>query len=130
MRWTRSTEGRATADSAVFYIPAMPATPANAAYVRRQAEKFAAGRTPPDFPPNDSEVGFAGRGGVADLSALGRRMLGFERLVPSPPRCRPRTRSGTLRTSRASTGRSDLAETETETEVGGGVTSVKCVTNV
>merc|ERR1711879_682669 len=38
------------------------------------------GRTPPDFPPNDSEIDFVGRGTRSDLTQLGRKMLGFEQL--------------------------------------------------
>ena len=72
-------EHRGPGDSAVFYIPAMPATPANAAYVRRQAEKFAAGSRPhaARLPAQrQREVGFAGRGEgrTSDLSALGARV--------------------------------------------------------
>ena len=65
-------------DSSVFYIPGLPGCRRNLEYVRRQRERFEAGRTPPDFPPNDSECGFVGRGGVLDLSELGREMMGFD----------------------------------------------------
>jgi len=67
-------------DSSVFYIPSFPATRQNCAYARRQREKFEAGRTPPDFPPNDSEMDFVGRGAAKDLTELGRRMLGLDPL--------------------------------------------------
>jgi hypothetical protein len=50
----------------------------NAEYVKRQRDHFKKGRTPPDFPPNDSEVGFVDRGTEEDLTALGRRMLGLD----------------------------------------------------
>ena len=56
----------------------LPGCRRNLEYVRRQRERFEAGRTPPDFPPNDSECGFVGRGGVLDLSELGREMMGFD----------------------------------------------------
>lgn len=71
-------------DSSVFYIPSLPLTLSNAEYVRRQRELFQEGRTPPDFPPNDSEVNFTDRGTEADLTALGRRLLGFEALSSRP----------------------------------------------
>lgn len=64
-------------DSAVFYIPSLPHTEVNRRYVERQARHFLEGRTPPDFPPNDSERFFSGRGGPADLTEQGRRMLGL-----------------------------------------------------
>ena len=67
-------------DSSVFYIPSFPATKRNVEYVRKQREHFRDGRTPPDFPPNDSECAFLGRATEADLSALGRRMLLYLRL--------------------------------------------------
>ena len=38
---------------------------------------------PPDFPPNDSEVEFDGRGTEADLTPLGRRMLGLDPIQPT-----------------------------------------------
>merc|ERR1712232_1442097 len=68
-------------DSAVFYIPSMPVTERNADYIRRQKDRFVQGRTPPDFPPNDSEMNFKGRGTLKDLTTLGRKMLGFETLT-------------------------------------------------
>eukprot|EP00413_Alexandrium_margalefii_P002325 CAMPEP_0204520622 /NCGR_PEP_ID=MMETSP0661-20131031/5358_1 /ASSEMBLY_ACC=CAM_ASM_000606 /TAXON_ID=109239 /ORGANISM="Alexandrium margalefi, Strain AMGDE01CS-322" /LENGTH=477 /DNA_ID=CAMNT_0051526189 /DNA_START=25 /DNA_END=1458 /DNA_ORIENTATION=- len=69
-----------TEDSSVLYIPSFPATARNAAYVAQQRERFREGRTPPDFPPNDSEMDFSGRGTEQDLTAVGRSMLGFEPL--------------------------------------------------
>jgi hypothetical protein len=69
-------------DSSVFYIPVLPATERNAQYVKRQRQRFQQGRTPPDFPPNDSEVHFIDRGTEADLSPLGRQMLGLAPLAP------------------------------------------------
>lgn len=69
-----------TEDSSVFYIPSFPATRHNMDYVRRQRDHFRQGKTPPDFPPNDSERHFVGRATEADLTPLGRRMLGLEPL--------------------------------------------------
>ena len=64
-------------DSSVFYIPAFPKCPLNDAYVQRQAHLFLSGRTPPDFPSNDSEVDFVDRATIDDLSPLGREMMGL-----------------------------------------------------
>ena len=64
----------------------MPATEGNARYIRRQRERFEQGRTPPDFPPNDSEVDFTDRATPDDLTLIGRRMLGLDphsRLQPA-----------------------------------------------
>jgi len=74
-------------DSAVFYMPSLPLTEANAKYVRSQREFFLSGRTPPDFPPNDSELNFTGRGTDVDLTFLGRRMLGLDAFAPVVNSC-------------------------------------------
>ncbi|KAK0242477.1 hypothetical protein EDD85DRAFT_811490 [Armillaria nabsnona] len=66
-------------DSAVMYIPAVPTTPLNQAYVERQKETFLKAVTPPDFPVQtkheNSLVGF----GKADdiLNPLGRKAMGL-----------------------------------------------------
>ncbi|KAF7327380.1 hypothetical protein MKEN_00315700 [Mycena kentingensis (nom. inval.)] len=44
------TEHHGNEDSAVMYIPAVPLTPANKAYIARQIDTFRAGIPPPDFP--------------------------------------------------------------------------------
>eukprot|EP00040_Diaphanoeca_grandis_P028603 m.165989 g.165989 ORF g.165989 m.165989 type:complete len:505 (-) comp31408_c2_seq1:66-1580(-) len=67
-----------TEDSSVFYIPAIPLTRQNARYVAKQRKKFEEGKTPPDFPPNDSEVSFIGRGTTSHLTPLGRQSLGVD----------------------------------------------------
>lgn len=59
-------------DAAAFYIPAAPLCAANARYAARQAEAFEQGRTPPDFPPNDSESGATSRATPHHLSSGGR----------------------------------------------------------
>ena len=79
-------EHHGTVDSTALYIPAMPATLRNARYVAAQRLRFREGRTPPDFPPNDSEVNFQRRGTPSDLTPLGRRMLGVDPLRPDPSR--------------------------------------------
>jgi len=66
------------ANSNVMYIPAAPDCPRNRAFLPRQFASFAAGTSPPDFPPDDLEVAFAGRAGMEALSALGRRQMGVE----------------------------------------------------
>ncbi|OSX58833.1 hypothetical protein POSPLADRAFT_1184529 [Postia placenta MAD-698-R-SB12] len=65
-------------DSAVMYIPAVPLTPQNAAYVSRQKENFVKGIPPPDFPPGHGEGDYAGVGRPDDLnSPVGKRAMGF-----------------------------------------------------
>lgn len=60
-----------------MYIPAVPYTAQNAAYVLRQKEAFLEGRSPPDFPVS-TETLFVGGGQEADmLSTEGRRAMGF-----------------------------------------------------
>ena len=65
-----------TAPSNVMYIPAAPACARNRAFLPRQYAAFVDGRSPPDFPPDDIETGFAGRAGPGLLSALGRAQMG------------------------------------------------------
>jgi hypothetical protein len=62
--------------SNVMYIPAAPDCPRNRAFLPRQLAAFEAGTSPPDFPPDDLETGFAGRAGPELLNALGRRQMG------------------------------------------------------
>jgi hypothetical protein len=63
--------------SNVMYIGATVDCPKNTAYLARQAPAFLAGRTPPDFAPDDFEVDFNGRATEADLTPLGRRQMGL-----------------------------------------------------
>ena len=65
-----------TAPSNVMYIPASPDCARNRAFLPVQWAAFEAGRSAPDFPPDDLETGFAGRAGPDLLSALGRRQMG------------------------------------------------------
>ncbi|KAJ3730940.1 hypothetical protein DFJ43DRAFT_1189621 [Lentinula guzmanii] len=63
-------------DSAVMYIPAMPTTPMNKAYVERQKESFLQGVSPPDFPK--SSQNFVGIGRSTDfLSPIGLQAMGL-----------------------------------------------------
>ncbi|CAA7267546.1 unnamed protein product [Cyclocybe aegerita] len=65
-------------DSAVMYIPAVPLTPQNQAYVERQKACFLEGQRPPDFPKGPAEAGFAGVASVGDvLSKEGLRAMGL-----------------------------------------------------
>ncbi|OSC96782.1 DUF1479-domain-containing protein [Trametes coccinea BRFM310] len=66
-------------DSSVLYIPAVPLTERNAAYLRDQRATFMQGLPSPDFPSGEGESRFVGRGALEDIrSRDGRRMLGFE----------------------------------------------------
>jgi hypothetical protein len=61
----------------VIYIGASPACKKNQAYAVRQSQAFMAGKSAPDFAPEDYEVDFKGRATVDDLTALGRRQMGL-----------------------------------------------------
>ncbi|KAF9266404.1 DUF1479-domain-containing protein [Marasmius fiardii PR-910] len=66
-------------DSAVMYIPAVPSTPINQAYVEKQRETFLNGVTPPDFPKVEvNEAQLKGIGKADDiLSPEGRFAMGL-----------------------------------------------------
>lgn len=66
--------------SNVMYIGSTVGCAKNSAYLARQAPAFLAGRTPPDFAPDDFEVDFRGRATESDLTPLGRSQMGL------PPR--------------------------------------------
>ncbi|KAG9225114.1 hypothetical protein CCMSSC00406_0007475 [Pleurotus cornucopiae] len=69
-------EHEGTQDSAVMYIPAVPTTPRNAAYVKAQYERFLEGIRPSDFPQGPSERGFIGIGTPEDIvGSSGRRAM-------------------------------------------------------
>jgi hypothetical protein len=70
-------EHKGSAYSNVMYIGSTVGCAKNAAYTQRQAPAFIAGKTPPDFAPDNFEVDFVGRGTVADLTDLGRSQLGI-----------------------------------------------------
>ncbi|KAH9481804.1 Tubulin beta-2 chain [Psilocybe cubensis] len=71
-------EHTGTGDSAVMYIPAVPLTPQNRAYVERQKETFLAGQRPPDFPKGPGEAEYIGTGTIADvISQVGQRAMGL-----------------------------------------------------
>ena len=74
-------EHRGSEYSNVMYIASIPGCAKNTAYLAKQAPAFLAGKTPPDFAPDDFEVDFKGRGTEADLTPLGRSQLGLPPLA-------------------------------------------------
>jgi hypothetical protein len=70
-------EHRGAGYSNVMYIGSAPGCPKNSAYLERQALSFLTGKTPPDFPADNFEIDFLGRGTLADLTELGRSQLGI-----------------------------------------------------
>lgn len=61
-----------------MYIPAVPLTPQNLAYVERQKATFLSKERPPDFPKGPAEADFIGVAGVEDfLSDAGKRAMGL-----------------------------------------------------
>ncbi|KAF8495327.1 DUF1479-domain-containing protein [Gautieria morchelliformis] len=65
-------------DSSVMYIPAVPATAQNLAYLDKQKEHFLRGAPPPDFPQNQGEIGFQYLGNDKDIvDPVGRRAMGL-----------------------------------------------------
>jgi hypothetical protein len=61
-----------------MYIPAVPKTPMNLAYVARQKECFLQGERPPDFPKGKGEKGWVGVASEEDIiSPAGRVAIGF-----------------------------------------------------
>jgi Protein of unknown function (DUF1479) len=63
--------------SSVMYIGCTVGCAKNTAYLPGQCASFLAGKTPPDFPPDNFEVDFVGRGTEADLTPLGKSQLGL-----------------------------------------------------
>jgi hypothetical protein len=70
-------EHRGSGYSNVMYIASTPGCAKNSAYLPQQAQSFLEGKTPPDFPADNFEVDFAGRGTITDLTDLGRSQLGI-----------------------------------------------------
>lgn len=61
-----------------MYIPAVPKTPANAAYIEKQKDAFLKAIPPSDYPNTGSELKFEGCGTLNDIdNALGRKAMGF-----------------------------------------------------
>ena len=63
--------------ASVIYIGSAPDCEKNRAYLPGQKAAFLAGKSPPDFAPMNFEVDFKGRATEKDLTALGRRQMGF-----------------------------------------------------
>jgi Protein of unknown function (DUF1479) len=70
-------EHRGKGYSNVMYIASTPGCAKNTAYLAKQAPAFLAGKTPPDFAPDDFEVDFKGRATEKDLTPLGRSQMGL-----------------------------------------------------
>jgi len=70
-------EHRGSGYSNVMYIPSAPGCAKNSFYLERQAVSFLTGKTPPDFPADNFEVNFVGRGTAAELDERGRAQLGI-----------------------------------------------------
>jgi uncharacterized protein DUF1479 len=70
-------EHRGSGYSNVMYIASAPGCPKNSAYLERQAVSFLSGKTPPDFPADNFEVNFVGRGTLEDLDERGHSQLGI-----------------------------------------------------
>jgi len=70
-------EHRGKGYSNVMYIASTPWCEKNSAYLERELPAFLAGKTPPDFAPDDFEVNFKGRATAADLTPLGRSQFGM-----------------------------------------------------
>lgn len=68
---------RGSAHSSVIYIAAAPWCRKNHDFMARQAPAFLAGRSSPDFAPEDYEVNFRGRARLDDLTTLGQRQMGL-----------------------------------------------------
>lgn len=61
-----------------MYIPAVPLTPQNLAYVERQKESFLRGERPPDFPKGPGESSFVGVANIQDIGSTdGLRAMGL-----------------------------------------------------
>lgn len=63
--------------SNVIYIGSSPKCAKNNAFITLQAERFLAGKSPPDFAPEDYEVDFKGRATIDDLTDMGRAQMGL-----------------------------------------------------
>ncbi len=63
--------------ASVIYVGSAPDCTKNRAYLPGQKAAFLEGRSPPDFAPMNFEVDFVGRATENDLTALGRRQMGF-----------------------------------------------------
>ncbi|KAH7883473.1 hypothetical protein F5I97DRAFT_1982147 [Phlebopus sp. FC_14] len=75
-------EHKGKEDSSVLYIPAVPLSVKNAAYLCDQRTNFMHGLPAPDFPGGEGESRFLGRGMLQDINSReGQQALGFEPFV-------------------------------------------------
>jgi len=63
--------------SNVIYIGATPFCKKNLDYIKKQSIKFLAGKSPPDFAPENFEIDYKGRVTEKDLSLLAKKQLGL-----------------------------------------------------
>lgn len=69
-------------DACVFYIPTVPLTDNNAAYIAQQRDAFLKGVPPPDFPGGAGESSYDDRGKPQDVqSVAGKRAMGIDPLL-------------------------------------------------
>ena len=66
--------------NSVLYIPAAPDCPINRIYLRKMRHSFVLGQSPPDFPENNYELDFKDKAGMADVSNIGRKLMGWPTL--------------------------------------------------
>lgn len=72
-------------DSSVMYIPAIPLTKVNFAYVREQRRAFEAGIPPNDFPGGEGESTHKNRGTPEDIAdKVARRAMALEAFETTP----------------------------------------------
>ena len=71
-------ENRGKGYSSVIYIGSAPDCAKNREFLPLQRAAFEAGKSSPDFAAEDYEVAFQGRATAADLTALGRKQMGFD----------------------------------------------------
>ena len=69
-------------DLLVIYIPAMPLTPQNLDYIKRQRDSFLHGFPGPDFPqfetaPKRGESTYVKKGVITDIHSAGLRAMGL-----------------------------------------------------
>ena len=64
--------------NSVMCISAAPDCQMNRVYLRKLRHSFILGKTPPDFPESDSEIKFEDKANISDLTAVGRKSMGWE----------------------------------------------------
>ena len=64
--------------SNVVYVGSTPYCKKNLEYILKQSKKFLAGKSPPDFAPEDYEIDYKNRTKLEDLSKLAKKQLALE----------------------------------------------------